>query len=118
MDALSDYEGLVQRGEELIGRYYEVARELAQASSVYRRLAGARKERLRVEHPKEPLAIIDAKVDRNQEVNTALHAKLELENEWLVLREELGFVRQQIDNTRTRAVTERTADQLEAQWGT
>lgn len=117
MDAQATYTDLVDRGEQLIGRYYEVARDLARASAEYRRLLGARRDRLRTAYPKEPMAVIDAKADRNEQVNQALSVKLELENEWQVLRDELGFVRQQIDNTRTRAVTERTADQLEAQWG-
>lgn len=118
MDAQSTYEQTVAECDRLLGRWYEVVGELAQATAEYRSLKGRTWDRVRRGNPKLSAAAVDARVDGNGDVSSALERRERLSGESMVLKEHIGFIRQQLDHARTRAVTERTADQLEAQWGT
>lgn len=118
MDAQATYEQTVAECDRLLGRWYEVVAELAEATAEYRRVKGLTFDQKRRGNPKLSAAAIDARVDGNEDVSALLERRERLSGESMVLRENIGFIRQQLDHARTKAVTERTVDQLEAQWGT
>jgi len=116
MDAQGTYEQAADECSRLLARWYEVVAELAEATASYRRVKGTVREQKRRANPKLTSAALDARVDADDEVCVALERRDALAGESMVLKEHIGFVRQQLDHSRTRAVTERAADQLEAQW--
>lgn len=114
MDAQGDYDAYTDRCESLIADLYDQGREDAAAAADYRETAGRVRDDMRRRNPKLTAGALDARVDADPAVSAALTRKLIAANTWTVAREELALVRQLLDHVRTRAVTERVADQIAA----